>query len=1153
MKTNRTSSVSALAFVWLLLALGFQSQVAANQDLQNTTAPASALQPIGGQWLSANPKGFIPNVGQIPNPAVKFTLRDGGVSAYFTEQGFVLWNGQTATVSQDGHEVKVPVATRWELVGAKPVTPIGGDTFPHTVSFFHGDEPANWHANVPAYCDLRYPEILKGIELRVEQRERGFEYSFLVQPHAKPDLRFRYDSITSLEKSLTGDLIVRTASGHFTESRPVSYQIIGGTRREVASSFELVSANEYRIVVRDYDEQHELVIDPVLDWSTFLGGSYVERLRHVGVDPSGNLVAAGDTYSTDFPATGAFPPGPGLKYDSNLGLWHEDAVVAKFTPDGTQLLWAVYLGGAGLTGDTTGPKGFAVNSVGDVYLAGFTDSPDFPVTGGPAHSGLSDGFVAKIKGDGSALLWSTLLGGTDEDWGAALALDSQENVFVAGLTRSANFPTLNAFDSTLGGAQDAFVARFNAAGNCLWSSFFGGNLGEDRVVALGVDANTNLFLFGDTESVDFPVSAGAYDTTLGGNDDAFVTKLAGDGTGILWSTFLGGSNKENDMVSGPNPPLNNLLRLKNPRGDIALDSAGTIVVAGQTYSDDFPTTVGAFDRTLNGGNDGFVTKLNSDGTQLLWSSYLGGSTSAPPDEREEIASGIAVNPWDEIFVIGWTYSSDFPVTPGGLKTSLQYNNRKDGYLTQFSADGSQLLYSTYIGGNENEDVALGVAYHSGNVFVTGWAQASTFPITAGTYQPGCVSCAQASMGYASDGYVMKFLDAFIAHDGFESGNYSGGEGWTGNWTASGDTSILSSSGPHSGSRHVRLRSSTGYLQRTINLPPGSTSVQLGFWAKVDSFESGDQAVVLAKSTGASFTTIASLNSAQSDNKYHYYELDLTSFLPATQIQIAFDAAMNANNDNWYLDDIRLTGTSAPVPPAANAGADQTVTDTDNTGAETVTLNGSASLDPDGGGIVAYEWKEGATVLGTAASLNTSLSVGVHTITLTVTDDEGATASDTVQVTVNPYVAPVQVFYDSFEVSEWNGLWTEDSQNDWFRSNQRATQGTWSAEVDGSASDASLTSINVPVPPGLNNATITFDWLIESGLDNGEYLEFRVSTNGGSTWTQKAILRGNVDPENSWRSVTVELTGITQLKLQFRGKMNQDDEDANVDNVRVVAH
>lgn len=1132
--------------------IGLLTLAIANAWLPLRSAPASAgqsaptVQPLHAAKLHATPGGFIPNVGQLCNSAATFVLREGGMSAYFMPEGFVLWNGQSTTVLQDGLEVKVPLAPRWSIVGAKSVGPVGGETLPHTVGFFRGNDPAKWHSNVPAYRELRYPEILNGIELRVESREHGFEYSFRVQPHAKSDLHLRYDSISSLEKSPAGDLIVRTATSHFTESRPVSYQIIKGTRREVASTFELVSANEYRIAVGPYDPQHELIIDPVLDWSTSVGGSFGEQLNVVKVDGTGDVICAGWSYSADLPVTLGFAPF-GTAPGDNLGAdpnWPEftDLYIAKFSADGTQLRWAGYLGGNGEANEVLGRnKGLAVDTAGDLYVIAYTRASDFPIlpVGASVYHGLSDASVTKIKSDGSAILWSRLLGGSDEDWGYALTLEGQ-NLYVAGQTRSTDF---SGSTGQFGGMQDGFVAKLNAGdGTVSWTSFLGGSL-EERIAAVVADPS-GVIVFGDTDSTDFLTTPGAFDRTLNGGNDSFVAKLRPDGSGVQWSTFLGGSGAETGHP-GPSDQFN----LTYARADMAMDSTGNIVVVGQTYSADFPKAALAFKPHRTGNNDAYVAKLRFDGTDLIWASYLGGSGQQDAVGREELASAVAVNPWDEIFIAGWTLSPSptFPITPDALKGTLQADGFFDGFLTKINPNGTAILYSTYIGNDGLNDPILGLEYDAfGNVLVCGWHLDTWSHITAGSYLRECNNC-------GAETYVMKFLDAFIAHDGFESGTYNGGSGgWAGAWTATGDTSIVSSIGPHAGSRHVRLRTSTGYLQRTANIPIGSTTLGLGLWAKVNSFENSDKAIVLAKSTGANFSPVLTLSSEQSVNKYHYYEIDLSRFLPATQIQIAFDATMNASDDSWYLDDIRLTGTSVPVPPLANAGPDQTVTDTDNNGTEAVNLNGSASIDPDGGGIVAYQWKEGTTLLGTSVTISPSLSVGVHTITLTVTDDEGVSAGDTIQVTVNPYQAAVQVFYDSFEVSEWNGLWIEDSQNDWSRSSARKTVGNWSAELTGNASNSSLTSPAVNLQ-GRNNATITFDWQIASSLDTGEYLEFRTSTNGGSTWIQKAILRGDVDAEGVWNNVSVELSAISQLKVQFRGSMNKSDERANLDNVRVVAH
>ncbi len=245
--------------------------------------------------------------------------------------------------------------------------------------------------------------------------------------------------------------------------------------------------------------------------------------------------------------------------------------------------------------------------------------------------------------------------------------------------------------------------------------------------------------------------------------------------------------------------------------------------------------------------------------------------------------------------------------------------------------------------------------------------------------------------------------------------------------------------------------------------------------------------------------------------------------------------------NW------TSGPSVNKAPVANAGIDQTVIDADGNGSETVTLLGGASFDSDGT-IGDYSWSEGATVLGSGITFPQTFSVGVHTVTLMVTDNLGATGTDTVLITVLPQTT--DVFKDSFEVSEWNGLWTEDSQNDWFRSTQRSTDGIFSAEIDGSTNNASITSVPINLQ-GKTSATVTFSWLIESGLDAGEYLAFDISTNGGVSWTEYARLRGNIDAEDVWQNKSFDVNGISSLKIRFRGKMSDSSEDADVDNVRIV--
>lgn len=955
------------AFLFALPVWAFERQAGSD----------SKVRAVSLQSAKRAPQGFIPNRGQYPHKEARFVARDNGMTACFTENGFQLWNGKTTAVSEDGIRREVPVAPRWELAGANPVSPVGGRKFHHTVSFFHGNDRTKWHANLPAFRDLRYPEILKGVEMRVESREHGFEYAFHVQPHAKPELRFRYDGITGLETTASGDLVVRTAIGQFTESRPVSYQFVDGKRVEVASVFEILSTNEYRIAVGPHDERYELVVDPVLDWSTSIGGSQSDQLDDIAVDRDGNVIVAGSSVSANLPANAAFSSNPGMNTGS---LLYRDAYVAKLSADGTQLLWAGYLGSDGPYDSIAGRKALAIDQAGNVYICGFTESPVFPTTTGPAHSGLADAFVTKIAANGSQLLWSTLLGTPDDDWGYAITLDPSGNVYLAG-------QTFTAADQD----QDMLLAKLDGAtGAVLWNTYIGGSK-EERPAAIVADAG-GFLIFGDTDSADFPATVGQ--TTLGGSNDAFIAKMNSDGS-FGWATLLGGSQAETGHQAS-----SSWWNHTFGKGGIALDSAGQIVVAGTTFSADFPglhnQTV--FQPALRGVSDGFIAKLSADGSTLLWASYLGGSGPADPTGREDAVMSIVLNPWDEIFVCGWTVSSDFPVTADGLKRAMQADGRMDGFLAKVSVNGSSILSSSYLGSDGWDDVALGLHYDSGNLFVDGWHLDTWFQRTAGAYLVECDNC-------GSDVFLMKFLDDFIAHDGFESGGFSGGLGdWAGGWRASGDVSILTSSGPHSGARHALLRSGTGDLKRNAEVA-GSTAVKLGYWAKVSSFESSDRAHVRVSADGVNWITLRSFTSGQSDNQYHYYEDAVpTQLLPATQLLVHFDAAMSASNDYWYLDDIRVTGLSGPVPPVANAGPDQTVTDSDGNGRATVTLNGSASVDPDGGAIVSYQWSGGA--VGTGPSLTADLGVGVHTVTLTVTDDEGATGSDSVQIAVLPRPAAI---------------------------------------------------------------------------------------------------------------------------------------------------
>ena len=415
------------------------------------------------------------------------------------------------------------------------------------------------------------------------------------------------------------------------------------------------------------------------------------------------------------------------------------------------LAYSSYLGGSQ---DDTG-LGIAVDSAGAAYVTGRTSSTDFPTTAGAfdtSYNGGGDAFVTKLNPAGSSLAYSTYLGGSSDDEGAGIAVDSAGSAYVTGFTESADFPTTaGAFDTSYNGGGDAFVTKLNPAGSSLtYSSYLGGSGFDSGGSGIAVDSSGAAYLTGNAGSIDFPTTAGAFDTSYnGGIEDAFVTKLNPAGSGLAYSSYLGGS----DLDSG--------------RG-IAVDSAGAAYVTGETSSTDFPTTAGAFDTSFNGGgdllgDDAFVTKLNPAGSGLAYSSYLGGSQDDP-------GVGIAVDSAGAAYVTGRTTSTDFPTTAGAFDTSFNGTGPfgdGDAFVIKLNPAGSGLAYSSYLGGS-SDDFGSGIAVDSaGAAYVTGRTSSTDFPTTAGAFDT--------SFNGGDDAFVTKLNPAGsgLAYSSYLGGSFLG--------------------------------------------------------------------------------------------------------------------------------------------------------------------------------------------------------------------------------------------------------------------------------------------------------------------------------------------------------------------------------------------
>ena len=662
------------------------------------------------------PAIFVENAGQA-DARVRYYAQGAGY-------GFAFARNEAILSFVKGNR---GAALALRFLGARQAEPEGARQLAGKVNYLVGNDPAKWQTGLPTYGEVRYRNLWPGVDMVFRGGTGRLKYEFVVRPGARaPDIRLAYRGAERLSLDPRGNLLIRTSLGVLTDTRPLSYQVIGGKRVLVKSRFVVGRAGAYGFLVGRYDARRPLVIDPGLLYSTYLGGSTLfgdDQGLGIAVDAAGNAYVAGSTGSTNFPTTaGAFDTG----FNGGFNII-ADAFVTKLNPTGSALVYSTYLGGE----REEAGQGIALDSAGNAYVTGLTNSANFPTTLGAFDTGFdgssgggSDAFVTKLNAAGTGLVYSTFLGGTAtaEDAGHAIALDSAGNAYVTGLTNSVSFPTtLAAFDTMFNGLYDAFVTKLNAAGSGLvYSTFLGAGPNDDVGFGIAIDVVGGAYVTGTTQSANFPTTPGAFDTSFNGafsSYDAFVTKLNSTGSALVYSTFLGGSGSA-------------FLRFSEAGLGIAPDAMGNAYVTGRTESADFPTTTGAFDTGFGGGGfDGFVTKLNAAGSGLVYSTYLGGGG----DDRSH---GIALNAAGGANVTGRTASPGFPTTAGAFDTTFN-GGGSDAFVTKFDPSGSGLAYSTYLGGSGSfgdGDQGFGIALDpAGRAYVTGRTASGDFPTTTGAF------------------------------------------------------------------------------------------------------------------------------------------------------------------------------------------------------------------------------------------------------------------------------------------------------------------------------------------------------------------------------------------------------------------------------------
>lgn len=678
------------------------------------TSAARLLRAYG-----ALPLAFVRNQGQAA-PGARFIAYGSGYTIAVTAAGVVL----TLRRSQPG-PADIPLyphasrgadaVVRLTFRGANAHPRIDGlDRLSGASNYFYGPNPSAWHLNVPAYARVAYRGLYPGVDLVLYGRQGRLEYDLVVAPHANPRVvQMSVDGALIERLDARGNVLLRVAGGELSQAVPRIYQDVRGSRRSIAGRFVLLGAQRVGFALGAYDRRYPLIIDPTLWYSTYLGGKNIDMATGIAVDAGGNAYVTGLTTSTDFPtttgafsrtltgyanafvtklnatgsalvystylggtsaylggsgfsagsaiavdgsgnayvtgmATAGFPTTPGAYSTTSKGLLN--AFVTKLGPNGNALLYSTYLGGS----KTDYGRGIAVGPAGNAYVTGYTSSTDFPTKNAlqSTSSGGYDAFITKLAADGTSLLYSTYLGGSGDDYGRGIAIDDAGNAYVAGQTSSPNFPLAHAFQASLGGSQDAFVAKLNSSGNGLIFSTYLGGSGVDDGNAIAVGQAGNAFVTGQTSSIDFPL-AHAWQSALRGRANAFVAKLATDGRSLAFSTYLGGSGA--DSGNG-----------------ITIDRNGAVYVTGSTSSPDFPLT-NAIQASYGGSGDAFLSKVAADGSSLIQSTYLGGSSL-------DSGSAVAVDSELNAYVAGFTISTNFPTTTGAF--SMTNAGFLDGFVAK---------------------------------------------------------------------------------------------------------------------------------------------------------------------------------------------------------------------------------------------------------------------------------------------------------------------------------------------------------------------------------------------------------------------------------------------------------------------------------------
>ncbi len=706
----RAISKGVLLVLSLVVTLAGITLFASLRQVPQSKGPSVQARTIG---LGQLPLSFEPNVGQAGSQQPRYMVHSAGGTLFFapSEVVLALVAPEATKANMTGDAPRNPKVdrdrvafdpVRLQFIGSNPSTAIRqGGALPGRVSYLKGKDTAKWHTDLPTYSDVTYSDLYPGINLEYTGKDGQLKGTYTLAPGTDPaSIRWLYRGASGLALDEQGNLQMTVGNTALKEEAPQAWQEIDGRRVTVSSRYVILADGTVGFALGEYDHLQPLVIDPTLTYSTYLGGFYGDWARGVTVDSAGNMYIVGSASSSDFPLQDPYQP--------LLRGGNNDAFIAKFSADGSTLLYSTFLGGGpgpeGTGGDSA--SFISVDGSGNMIVAGLTDSLDFPTTPGAYQtefSGPDSLFVTKLNATGSSLIFSTYIGYLFDDGG--FAVDSAGNTYFT----SYFYPGFNRYVD---------VGKLNSTGtDLIFDRAIGGEIrgpGDDNSDSAGqgltLDSAGNLYITGYTRAADFPVTFGAYRTQIERYEDGFVMKLNPTDGSTIYSTYIPGNVSEYPY-------------------DIAADDAGNAYITGYTLSHNYPTTAGAFQTSCGDPTCAMLTKLNPTGSALVYSTYLGGLEFH--FSTQDIGYAVRLNQAGNAYVSGYTRTAGFPVM-NPIQATL--NGTQDAFLTKFNPDGTGIEFSTFLGGSGGEGAVDMTFDNQGNIYLVGGTSSADFPMVQ-PYQP----------------------------------------------------------------------------------------------------------------------------------------------------------------------------------------------------------------------------------------------------------------------------------------------------------------------------------------------------------------------------------------------------------------------------------